>query len=250
MTAIALLMIACASQAHTAHQEDAARQLADVAQRWQAHYQQVNSTDLVKTAKDALTAELARQFSRYEVTPVGPPKDATVPKGQVRLTAQLPPGSLLRPRLAVSVNIAVNGKPAAVLPVWFRVEVIAPVLVFGRDLPRGSVIGAGDVHVAERDLTHVAHGAEKDYDELPGRWLTRAVRAGDPVLAGELAREPLVKRDEPVKVLLMSGAIAISASGVAARNGYRGDAVKVLVDGAKAPCIARVVKKGVVKVVY
>jgi flagella basal body P-ring formation protein FlgA len=227
-----------------------ARQLAALDQQWRARYQQIDPRRVVKVAQRALAARLGQHFQDFKVTPVGHLSAVNVRAGQISFTPRLPPGSLLRPRLAVTVDIDVDGAPAERVPVWFRLKVLAPVLVFSRDLPQHALLGTADVRLARRDLTQIPADTATDYAKLPGRWLTRSVRAGDPVLDSELVREPLVRRNEHVKVLLTSGAIAISASGVAARSGYRGDTVKVLVDGAKAPCLARVIRPGVVKIVY
>lgn len=247
---IAMFTLAASSNAPAAPPETAARQLSDFESRWHAHYQTLHSRRLVDVAQHALSSVLDQRYEHVEVTPVGGLRDVTVAKGKVGLVPRLPTASLLRPRVAVTVTVSVDGKPAVAVPVWFRVKVIAPVLVYNRNLPRGTLLGADDLRVAERDLTRIATDVATEVAELPGKWLTRAVRAGDAVLESEVAPEPLVKRDERVKVLLTTKTIAITASGIASKSGYRGDMIKVLIDGAQSPSLTRVLKKGVVEVVY
>jgi flagella basal body P-ring formation protein FlgA len=95
------------------------------------------------------------------------------------------------------------------------------VLVAARDLPRGSVLTAGDV---ERRPGSAAAGAA-----APGPgWVTRRV-----IRAGEVLREPavappdVVRAGETVHVVWQRGGVQLSLRGTAARSAGAGERVAV-----------------------
>jgi flagella basal body P-ring formation protein FlgA len=111
--------------------------------------------------------------------------------------------------------------------VVLRIQRFAQVVMLGVDLPRGGVIGAGDVALQRIQLTPATQDALRDLAQVVGRQANRELKAGQ-VLTPSLAVEPLaVRPGQAVTLWFKSGTIELSAPGEALAGGRPGEVVMV-----------------------
>ncbi|MBB3032468.1 flagellar basal body P-ring formation chaperone FlgA [Alteriqipengyuania lutimaris] len=101
--------------------------------------------------------------------------------------------------------------------------VMADVLV--RQIQRGDLLTERDF-APEEVSAGQARGAVSA-EQAAGLEAARTLRSGSPVRARDLAEPRLVRRGQPVTIILRSGALSISATGRALADGALGDPVRV-----------------------
>lgn len=102
------------------------------------------------------------------------------------------------------------------------------VLVLIRDLPRGARLTAGDLDWAPGDAARPIRGAATRVEDVVGLELKRSVRAGLPVLEGDLKSPSLIRKGEPVKLYYTAAGLRLSVDGLAQNDAAAGDSVRVL----------------------
>lgn len=101
------------------------------------------------------------------------------------------------------------------------------VLVLVRDLPRGHVVTSGDVAwEAANPARPIRNGA--DMQAAIGMEVKRAIKAGQPLLTGDLKQAALIRKGEPVKLVYVSAGVRLSVDGIAQGEAAKGEAVRVL----------------------
>lgn len=97
--------------------------------------------------------------------------------------------------------------------------------VLARPIARGEAFSQGDFERGALPSGQV-RGALRATDAV-GREATRALSAGSAVRLVDTMPVQLVRRGEPVSILVQSGALTITAPGRALSGGGKGDAVRV-----------------------
>ncbi|MEO4049382.1 flagellar basal body P-ring formation chaperone FlgA [Pseudomonas sp. CAU 1711] len=153
----------------------------------------------------------------------------------------------LRSRVAVELTGEACGR-RQVSTVWFKLRAYREAWVYGLSAKAGRPLAEAHPRRERVDLAGAQLQPGDLAEELQGLWLVQDVRAGMPVLARQLQAEPLVKRDEMVRVVVRGPGLMVSTQGKAMRPGMLGDNVPVLLDGASSSLPAVVAGKGEVHV--
>jgi len=176
------------------------------------------------------------------------PQPLLLPRGELEWS--LVPGDpgIVNSR-SFTLIFRVDGEVAENIAVRGEVKATAPVLVAAVDLPRGTVLNRNDLRLVPADLSKGRNPCQ-DADEVIGKKLTRALRAGDLLDRGQVDFPPLVKRGEVVSVCAGRGALRLSANGVARSDGRKGDTIRVKNSGSGKDILCRVTGPGQAKVDY
>ncbi|WP_242148403.1 flagellar basal body P-ring formation chaperone FlgA [Sphingomonas sp. BAUL-RG-20F-R05-02] len=110
-------------------------------------------------------------------------------------------------------------------PAVAQVAPTAEADVLARPVGRGEAFSQADFERGTLPAAQV-RGALRASDAV-GREATRALAAGSPVRLTDTLPVQLVRRGEPVSILVHSGALTITAPGRALSGGGMGDAVRV-----------------------
>ncbi|MCW3797163.1 flagellar basal body P-ring formation chaperone FlgA [Sphingomonas sp. BN140010] len=102
---------------------------------------------------------------------------------------------------------------------------LAEIPVLAHDVQRGDILSAADFVLEERagPLPPLARP-----DQILGQEALRRLPAGTLVRANDVAEPRLVKRGEPVTLVIASGNLRITAAGRALGDGRSGDSVRVV----------------------
>jgi len=102
------------------------------------------------------------------------------------------------------------------------------VLTYARNLSAGDIVQPEDVVWAEVQ-SHQAQGSgPRDAEQVIGLSARRALRAGSPVAARDLASPQVIARNDTVEVAFISGGVRLTVTGRATRNAAVGEPVPVL----------------------
>jgi flagella basal body P-ring formation protein FlgA len=100
--------------------------------------------------------------------------------------------------------------------------------VLRNPINRGETIKESDITVERRARADIGGAAPATASEVVGMAAKRALRAGDPVRAADLARPELVQRNENVTLVFETPGLVLSLRGKAVESGTLGDTVSVL----------------------
>jgi len=130
------------------------------------------------------------------------------------------------------------------------VRIFQNVVVSSRALPRGSIVGPGDLTLKEHDISTLRGQVIKDPAVAVGQAVRRAMSA-DTVLNIDLLEAPiLVNRGDTVVLIAERGSIAIRGTGTALQAGEAGRQISVRNSSSERIVQAVVIGAGETKVVF
>jgi flagella basal body P-ring formation protein FlgA len=202
---------------------------------------------IVETAVDHLRNALSQRYERVEIHPVEAAPFIRLPAGEVSLKPrELAPAKPQMNRVAVWVDIALDGEFYRSVIVPLRLEIPGPAMAARRALPPGHVAMPEDFEWKQLDLA--ALGAEAAAPETAfGRRLKRPLAAGEVLLQASLEESFAVSTGDVVTLQWRNGAVQIESQALALSAGAVGQIVKIKPGASDAVVLAEVVSPGVVK---
>jgi flagella basal body P-ring formation protein FlgA len=119
------------------------------------------------------------------------------------------------------------GSTAASAPAA-RAGATVDVLTYARNLNTGDVVQPEDVVWTTLQAHMAPGGAPQDAEQVIGLSARRALRAGAPVSARDLASPQVIARNDLVEVAYVVAGVKLTVTGRATRNAAIGEAVSVL----------------------
>ena len=118
--------------------------------------------------------------------------------------------------------------------------VLMDVVVSTKSLSSGAVLGAGDVKILQKWYDAVPQNRISDLKEVIGKKLSVSVNPHMEITKNVLKDCPIVRRNQPVRIVLDNGSLCITASGVSQEDGMLGEVVRVQNTASKRVIHARV----------
>lgn len=118
--------------------------------------------------------------------------------------------------------------------------VLMDVVVSTKSLSSGTVLGAGDVKVLQKWYDAVPQNRVSDLKEALGKKLSISVNPHMEITKNVLKDCPIVRRNQPVRIILDNGTLCITASGVSQEDGMLGEVIRVQNTTSKRVIHARV----------
>ena len=141
-----------------------------------------------------------------------------------------------------------DGTPIVRLGIAGRATRILEVPVLLGRMRSGAIITEADIGYVEMPAHRVAADAALDAADMVGLSPRRSLAANTPVRVTDLRPPIVVRRGEPVTMLLTSGALTISARGRALEDGARGALVRIVNIDSNRTVEAEIVGPGTVTV--
>lgn len=129
-----------------------------------------------------------------------------------------------------------------------RLEAIGNVVVTTKPVKKGRVLSRDHLKVARMDINNLSETSSEVEDFL-GMKLKRSLRAGSPVTASMVETLPVVHRGERVKIVIHSGSMLLTATGLAHSDGRMNQIIKVQNINSSKVVFCRVTAPGLVEVV-
>jgi flagella basal body P-ring formation protein FlgA len=134
---------------------------------------------------------------------------------------------VVREALAAPVSSPVSSAstpPLAAARPGATVEVLA----FARNLAAGDIVQPEDVVWSTVQAHMAPAGGPRDAEQVIGLSAKRALRAGTPVGARDLASPQVIARNDLVEVAFVSGGVRLTVTGRATRNAAIGEPVSIM----------------------
>ncbi|MFG0316022.1 MAG: flagellar basal body P-ring formation chaperone FlgA [Planctomycetota bacterium JB042] len=208
----------------------------------------VSGERLLAAARAHLTSDV-RLDEGAELEVTRRPLDVRVPRGRdgVALVPRLRGNVRGRGAIQVLVDVTVDRKLQATVPVGFMARVFRDVPVLAHALSRGAHLTEADLTTARLELTRAANEPISDPSRLLGRVARRNLRAGDVLLDRDFEQPALVRRNEPVTLVFARGALRAETFGIARETGVLGDTVRIENLTTRKTVVGRVIGPGLVR---
>jgi len=166
------------------------------------------------TARGRVEAVARDIDSRLKLTLCNVPLEATLPYATSRKTR-------------VTAEVRCPGSRPWKLYVPVRLQVWQQVLVASGPLPRGKLLEAGDMILAERTVTQQTRGFVLDAKQALGYRLKRGLSEGDIITPGVIVAPPIIERGQAVTIQAAAGGLRVQMAGVALEDGLAGEVIMV-----------------------
>jgi len=176
----------------------------------------------LESARDAI-----KNLPDATLETVGSGSKLVVPAGKAQILAGAWRGSVEIGTLTVPVSILVDGKPVQSVDVAFRVHRKTVALVARRAIQLHEIIGPQDVMLMPIDAATASATLVTTVEESLGKRTTRRILPNAPISAEMLEKAPLVSANDSITIQYISGALIVTAPGVARQTGGEGDIIHV-----------------------
>lgn len=99
--------------------------------------------------------------------------------------------------------------------------------VLRRDMPRQSVIGDGDLEMKATDYNKLPHRAALRKEDLIGKELSQATRAGTTLQRTAVKTPPVIKRGREIMLVATGSGVRVAQRATAKEDGLVGDWIRV-----------------------
>ncbi|HTW29391.1 MAG TPA: flagellar basal body P-ring formation chaperone FlgA [Acetobacteraceae bacterium] len=144
-------------------------------------------------------------------------------------------------RFTALLSIVSNDMPPVQSRVSGRVEEMVELPVASRRLLPGDVIGPEDLQMQRIRRPHLAGPPVRQPADAVGMAVRHPVMAGEPLLAANLVRPPLIRRGAEVLLTLDEPGLTLTGQGQALDSGALGERIRVLNPVSRAVLEAQVV---------
>jgi flagellar basal body P-ring formation protein FlgA len=217
------------------------------------------SVRIARAYQDVSADEIRGTVERDASSVLGPGEElrtvevgsgARIPPGpyEVRLGAGAAGARGARRR--VDVDLVQEGGVVASVPARLDVVANGPVAVLRHAVPRGTVLGSGDVAIEERELTGLSGNLITALADAIGKETRTALSAGTPLTVTALASPLLVRRGDVVTVIIETPGMRLSTPGEALEGGITGARIRIRNRTSQQELSGQVVERGIVLVQY
>jgi|GEM_PF-427149 len=130
-------------------------------------------------------------------------------------------------RGTVSIKVTCPTENAWSIYTKHHISLEKSIIVLKNDLPKNHVITDNDLRYTPKDIYTLRPGYLKSKDLILGHQLKRSFREGQPIYNEHLKKPTLIKKGDAVNVIAKVGALSVMASGIALKDGRKGDQIRV-----------------------
>jgi flagellar basal body P-ring formation protein FlgA len=174
------------------------------------------------------------------------PLPFTLPKGNLAVDV-IPSNPAILSSSSISLIFKVDDRVVKNMSVRGKIEALAQVVAAAESLRKGLILGPQHLHMVEMDISDIA-SPELDPQNLLGMQLTRAIAAGAPITGANVESLPVVRRGQKVKMVIESGILHLTATGLAHSDGKLDQMIKIQNINSSKTVHGRVTGPGIVEV--
>lgn len=147
-----------------------------------------------------------------------------------------------------AIIFRIDGNVVKNMSVRGNIEALAHVVISAGPLKKGEILRPQHLNTAMMDISSLDN-AGMAVEDFVGKKLTRSLRAGSPVLLSMVEALPIVQRGERVKIVVNSGSLHVTATGLAHSDGIMHQMIRVQNISSNKMIYCRVAAPGLVEVI-
>ncbi len=176
--------------------------------------------------------------------------DILLPKGKISHEIERSHQSAPSRMLPVAIVFKVDGRLERKVPTLVSLEVLLPVVVTRRPIPRLKIITPEDVMLRRVNVVGQGERIMRSVDEVVGKRARRAISMNTELHAGLVEWPPVVQKGDRVTIVAESGQLRITTTGEVKTTGKVGQQVRVLNLDSQKTIMAQVVDAHTVRVSF
>ena len=215
---------------------------------YRAQSQRLDTDAVVEAARQQVLASLGPQYERVEVSLAAALPELTAPCGELEYRARPLEKAQPRQRVAVWVDVVVQGLVYRSIVVPLTLRAYQQVYVAQRDVAAGELAGAAAFALQQQEVGGLA-AAPLPPGELHGQGRMRhALARGQVLTAPDFVPEGSVLRGDKVRLVAQGGGIEVAVTAVVQADATQGQQVQVRPERSKETVTATVLSSGVVRI--
>ncbi|BHH83393.1 flagellar basal body P-ring formation chaperone FlgA [Desulforhopalus sp. 52FAK] len=197
-------------------------------------------SDYLRSQKDSLPIAVIRFL------PTSHPLPFTLPTGQLTCDV-IPsnPGILSSSRF--SLIFRVDGRVVKNMSIKGKVEARANIITAAIPVKKGTILSDRHLQQTVMDISEIKDPGFS-IDEFIGKKIKRSLRAGSPINVSIVESLPIVFKGQKVKIVVQSGPMLLTATGLAHTDGKKNEFIRVQNLNSSKVVFGRVTGPGVVEV--
>lgn len=208
-----------------------------------------DSSKIADRAEAYLRELFSSDGSRLELQLSAPLPDLSLPAGKLELRPRaMQAAQALHSRVAVWIDVVIDGVFVRSVTVPFNVQAYRPMLVAKRDLPKGTEPQCDALQVRDEDVAALDSPPFPADCKLVQGHLKRTLAVGMPLLKSSLQAPVAVAQGDSVSLQLVAGALLLESRAIATADGEVGERIRVKPSASTETVLAEVIAPGVVKV--
>ncbi|MGR9046452.1 MAG: flagellar basal body P-ring formation chaperone FlgA [Gammaproteobacteria bacterium] len=205
-------------------------------------------SDIYQAVTDYITRNIGPD-SEYEISIAPLDSRLKLPECPDDLEAFTPGNQTLRAgRLSIGVR-CVKTAPWSIYS-SVTLKLYAHVVVLKQPARRGQILTQRHLTIEKRDTATLRNGYIKRLELIENKQVVRHLAAGTALHEGLIAEPTLVKRGDKIIISATAPSYDIRMQGVALMNGIKGQSIKVKNVSSGRTIAAKVIKPGLVSVMY
>lgn len=141
----------------------------------------------------------------------------------------------------------VDGKVAKNMSVRGKIIALADIVITTKNIKRGEILTPSHLTTALRDINKI-DTPSMDINEFIGMRAKRRLRQGSPMQTSYIEPLPIVRKGQKVKIVVLSGQMLLTATGLAHNDGAKDQIIKVQNLNSHKVIFCRVAAPGLVEV--
>ncbi len=208
--------------------------------------QEVSGIEIAESLQQFVENEMPWDQANTEVTVPPVTDDLLLPDGVVEFEWRASPQYRYIGDGTFRGTVFVDGERQKVLLCKANVETYREIVAAARDIPRGHVIGSGDIEVRIEAASTRVDGVPLSLKEAVGLLARRTIFPGNTITSRNTARPKIIKRNQIVSVLMASGGLHVQTQARALTDASAGDLLRCENLNSEEEFQVRVRKDGVV----
>lgn len=178
-----------------------------------------------KELEEFVTAEMRRRLPvGVDVHTIIGLKDVSIPNETPSIEVRVP---RLRRASTATVVVKTGKRVWATLTATINLSGQPMTPVLRRDMPRQSVIGDADLEMRATDYNKLPHRAALRKEDLVGKELSQATRAGTTLQRTAVKTPPVIKRGREIMLVASGGGVRVAQRATAKEDGLLGEWIRV-----------------------
>ncbi len=169
-----------------------------------------------------------------------------LPKGNLEVDV-VPSNPGILGSSSISLIFKVDDRVVKNMSVRGKIEAIAKIAAAAESLRKGLILAPQHLQMVDMDISDIA-SPEFETQNLLGMQLTRAIAAGAPITGANVEALPVVRRGQKVKMIIESGTLHVTATGLAHSDGKLDQMIKIQNINSNKTVHGRVTGPGIVEV--
>lgn len=187
----------------------------------------ISEDEVKKTLREYIYKNMPWRKDQVEITQIGFKGDISLPGGKIVQKITSKGNSSFLGKVPLYLEFLSDGKILKRKKVNIEIRVLMPLVLARAFMKKNQIISENDIYIEERWVSKISRNFYTSKEEVLGKKLKRAIKAGQPLFEQILVIPADIARGNKVTILVETRNLRITAPGIAREEGRKGQIIKV-----------------------